>query len=180
MERKTFRTIRLPGDRIFFGMAVGFLSGLFTGAAAGMALALFLRTIPEVPLGISAYALEGAVMGILIGLLIAIESYGIRNTKSTRWYWALIAATAAGFAVILAKQYSSLFPMALVVLPVIGAASAWIVEHNLLFFAHSRKNPKQEAGPKSLFVLYLAGFAACTALVFIAIWLHWMAIGIIA
>jgi hypothetical protein len=170
MERKTFH---LPDDRIFFGMTIGFLSGLFAGAASGMILTLLLRAIPQVPLGVAAYALEGAVMGLLIGLVIAIESYGVRNTKSTRWYWALITAAAASFAVILANQYSSLFPMALVILPVIGAVTAWIVEHNLLLFAHSRKNPKQEAGPRSLLVYYLAGFASCTAFVFSVVLLSW-------
>jgi hypothetical protein len=179
MERKIYHVLRLSDDRIFLGIAAGFLSGLFSGAVAGLALALLWR-LPQVPFGAGAYAIEGAVMGIMIGLVISASSYGIRNDKSTRWYWAFIAAVATGLAVLIANRYNMFLPMALVIFPFIGAVTGWVVEHTLLSITHFRTNPKQEARPRFLFVVYLIGFALCAVLVFISILLYWKTASTIA
>jgi hypothetical protein len=179
MEIKTYHAQHIFDDRILLGMAAGFLSGLFSGAIAGIALALLWK-LPPVPFGAGAYALEGAVMGVMIGFVIALESYGIRNTKRARWYWALIAAVATGFAVFIANRYSTFLPMALIIFPFIGAATGWIVQNTLLLITHSRMNPKQEARPRSLLIMYLAGFISCFALVLLAILLSWKVAAAIA
>jgi hypothetical protein len=179
MERRTYHAQPIFDDRIFLGMAAGFLSGLFSGAVAGLALALLWR-LPPVPFGAGAYAIEGAVMGVMIGLVIALESYGIRNTKSARWNWAIIAAVATGFAVFIANRYSMSLPLALAVLPFTAAVTGWVVEHTLLLITHSRMNLKQEARPRSLLIMYLAGFVSCVALVLLAILLYWKAAATIA
>jgi MFS family permease len=180
MKRKMVLPVHLPDDRMLLGMAVGFLSGLFTGAMAGIAIVMLPTIVPNVPFGAGAYAFGGAVMGVLIGFVIAAISYGIRNSKSTRWYWAIITAAAAGFAVVIAGGYGSFLPMALVIFPFMGAVTGWFVEHILVLIANSRSNPKQEASAPSLILLYLTGFFSCIALVFFAIWLYWKAAAAIA
>jgi MFS family permease len=174
MERKNYRFMHMPDDRVLLGIAAGFLSGLFSGAFAGVALTLLLNSTPEGSLGVGAYVLEGAVIGMMIGMVIGIESYGIRNTKTTRWYWAATTAAAAAFAVIITENYSSFQPKALIIIPFISAVTGWVVEHTLLSVTNTREIPKKKARSSSL-ILFLIGFTTCVLFIFIAISLYWQA-----
>jgi riboflavin transporter FmnP len=172
MEIPVENPLRSLNDRIFPGIGTGFMTGLFTGSVAGIFVLLLRNETPDTPFGIGIYAFEGAMMGAVIGIVIATTFLGIRNRKSTRWVWALIAAAAAALAVMIAQPYSSQLPSALLILPLQAAVSAWIVEHILLSIPSNLYN-LQQTRPTRMRMMYITGFGLITALLFTVILLTW-------
>jgi hypothetical protein len=172
MELPVENPLRSLNDRILPGIGTGFMTGLFTGSVAGITVRLLVNETPDTPFGIGIYAFEGAMMGAVIGLVIATTFLGIRNRKSTRWIWALIAAGAGALAAIIAQPYSSQLPSALLILPLQAAISAWMVEHVLLSIPTNMYNLQQTHYTR-MRMMYITGFVLITGLIFSIILLNW-------
>jgi hypothetical protein len=172
MEIPVEHPLRSLNDRILPGIGTGFMTGLFIGSVAGITVRLLLNETPDTPFGIGIYAFEGAVIGAVIGLVIATTFLGIRNTKSARWVWAFIAAAAAALAVMIARPFSSQLPSALLILPLQAAVSAWVVEHVLLSIPTNMYNLQQTHYTR-MRMMYITGFVLITGLIFSIILLNW-------
>jgi hypothetical protein len=171
-------SVQFVNDRLLPGASAGLLGGLFTGAVAGILLMILLQREPAVVLGVGVYAFAGALIGVLIGFVIALTSHITPNTGSARWNWALVAAVAAALAAFISNRFGHFIPLSLLILPIASAVAAWLVEHILLLTTGKQKAKKHERF--SSISAYLFGFLSLVVLDLLAILLYWETAGIVA